>query len=273
MLIYDSHIHTKHSHDGKASVEEIVKSASDLGLSGVTITDHFDCERYSSKDDFKHIYKSLEDIEKASKKSEIDVLKGVEIGDWVYSKEFGDYCIKTCDFDFILASIHSASTGKRVIDGFDGYKCFLNTTPEEDVRFVDFYYENLKNTAQYADFDSLAHLTYPLRYLNGMCQRNFSLENYIKEIEEILKTIIAREKAIEINTSGLKNNFNDTMPHKEIIKLYYDMGGRLITIGSDAHLACHIATGFDETYEVLKKIGFENYYIYKSRKPVPISIL
>ena len=65
MLIYDSHIHSKHSHDGKASVEEIVKSASDLGLSGVTITDHFDCERYSSKDDFKHIYKSLEDIEKA----------------------------------------------------------------------------------------------------------------------------------------------------------------------------------------------------------------
>ena len=124
MLIYDSHIHSEHSHDGKSSIEEIANTAIDLGLSGITVTDHFDCERYSSKNDFKHIYESLNDIENVSKKCEIEILKGVEIGDWVYSREYGDYCIKTCNFDFILASIHSTSTGKRVIDGFDGYKSF-----------------------------------------------------------------------------------------------------------------------------------------------------
>lgn len=273
MNTYDSHMHSENSHDGRFSVDEIAETAIDMGLKGITVTDHFDCELYKCKNDFMHIYKSCADIEKASEKYELEIYKGAEIGDWMYAKENGNYCIRTCNFDFILASLHSSSTGRRAVNGFKSYKSFLVTNYEDDIRFLDLFFKNLKYTVLNADYDAVAHLTYPLRYLNGMCNKNMTLDNYEKDIEDILKIIIEREKALEINTSGFKNSLNDTMPYEKIIRQYYDMGGRLITVGSDAHKPEHIALGFDKTFKMLKNIGFENYYIYKSRKPVPVSIL
>lgn len=272
MKIYDTHLHSENSHDGKFSVLDIAKTAVEKGLSGITVTDHFDSEEYNSKDDFKHIYKSLEDIKNAQGKYDLEITSGIELGDWMYAKEFGNLCLETCEFDFVLASLHSRATGRRAVKGFKNFKSFANTTFEEDVAFLDLFFKNLKYTAENADYDAIAHLTYPLRYINGMAGKNITLADYESNIEEILKIVIKREKAIEINTSGLKNALNDTMPYESIIKKYYDMGGRLITLGSDAHTPKNLALGFDKVIKMLKDIGFENYHMYKSRKPVPISI-
>jgi len=273
MDIYDSHIHSNNSFDAKNSVEELAKTAMVMGLCGITITDHFSSDSYKTKDDFKHIYKSCEDVQKANEKYNIDVYKGVEIGDWMYNKILADHCIETCNFDFILASLHSTAVGSRIINGFINFESFKNTSYDEDILFLDVFFENLKYTAENSDYDAIAHLTYPLRYLNGMCNKNMTLEAYERDIEDILEIVISKEKAIEINTSGFKNAFNDTMPYRELIKKYYDMGGRLITMGSDSHTTEHIAIGFDKTFEMLKEIGFKEYYFYKERKPVPVSIL
>lgn len=273
MKIYDSHLHTEHSHDGKFSIDELAKAAIKKGLKGITITDHFDSDIYETEEDFKHIYKSLDDIKNAIGKYELEIYKGVELGDWMFNPGNGNHCIETCDFDFILASIHSKAQGRRIIEGFEGYKSFLDTTYEEDKLFIKEYYKSLKYTAENADYDAIAHFSYPLRYLNGMCNKNMNLNDSKKDIEDILEILISKEKALEINTSGFKSSFNDTMPYKEIIQKYYDMGGRMITMGSDSHTTEHIAIGFDKTFEMLKEIGFKEYYFYKERKPVPVSII
>lgn len=243
-----------------------------LGLAGITVTDHLDCEKCVSETDFGHILKSMEDIDRASAASDngFEILKGVEIADWIYNKKPAERCIEKCGFDFILASVHSASTGKRVTESFKSFKSFYTTTPDEDKRFMQLYVENLKYTAANADYDALAHLSYPLRYLNGMCKKNFSLDNYMSGFEDILKTVIKRGKAIEINTSGLAGDWHTTMPDIGLLKLYRSLGGHLITIGSDAHTAQRIGFGFGEAVEILKKAGFKACHVYKKRKPVAL---
>lgn len=275
MKIYDSHIHSENSHDGRDTVVSIAESACGMGLTGITITDHFDCEKYSCRADFEHIYKSMRDIESAKVlfDGKLEIFKGAEIGDWMYRKETGDTFLKTGNPDFILASLHSAATGSRCIPGFSGYRDFAKTSYQQDCDFLDYYYDSMVYTAENADFDSLAHLTYPLRYMNGMCKKNMSLDNQQDKIIHILKTLISREKALEINTSGLKGDWLvTTMPSEDILKIYRSLGGELITVGSDSHTADGIALGFEKTFDMLRSVGFDKYYHYKNRLPVSVSL-
>lgn len=274
MKIYDCHMHSENSHDGKTPVEQLCRHAAELNISGITVTDHFDCEKYKSTYDCKHIIRSKEDIKKAKKlfENNLEVYTGVEIADRIYNERMGKYCIDTGGFDFVLASLHSTSTGKRIKTDFTSFKSFALTTPEEDKAFLDLYYKNLVRTAENDDFDSMAHLTYPLRYLNGSYGKNITLDDYAECFEKIFHVLIYREKSLEINTSGLKTDWHMTMPSEKLLKTYYSLGGRLITIGSDAHRPEHMCCGFDYAFDMLRKIGFEHYYYYKKRKPVPVSL-
>ena len=86
-------------------------------------------------------------------------------------------------------------------------------------------------------------------------------------IDSILKKIIDRGKALEINTAGLKYGLGFAHPKKEILERYKELGGELITVGSDAHIADHLAYDFETVCEQLKDLGFKYYFIYKNRKP------
>lgn len=274
MKIYDTHIHSENSHDGKVPVELLCSHAADMNLSGITITDHFDCEKYRSKDDCKHILKSISDIAEAKKafSDKLEVLTGVEIADGIYNEAMRKYCLTTGDFDFVLCSLHSTSTGRRIKKDFTSFLSFSETTRSEDKAFLDLYYKNLLITAENDDYDSLAHLSYPLRYMNGMFKKDVSLDSYENFFIKIFHALIYREKALEINTSGFKTDWCTTMPYEELIKLYYSMGGRLITVGSDAHRAEHMCCGFAPTFDMLRRIGFKHYCYYKKRKPVQVTL-
>ena len=93
------------------------------------------------------------------------------------------------------------------------------------------------------------------------------LKLFQEAITEILKQTVKKKKALEINTSAFFM-IHDFMPDKEIIKQYYDMGGRLITLGSDAHVSENASTHFDEAKAFLKKIGFTQAYYYQNRTPI-----
>ena len=106
----------------------------------------------------------------------------------------------------------------------------------------------------YAIDDVLAHLTCPLRYINGKYKRNVSSRRYEEKIIEILKYIIENAIAMEINTSGIGNGF--LMPDEWIIKKFKDMDGYLVTLGSDTHMSQNVGNGFGEVLEILKEYGF-----------------
>ena len=71
-------------------------------------------------------------------------------------------------------------------------------------------------------------------------------------IEQIFEVVIADGKGIELNTSSRAYKLKSLMPSKEILKLYHDMGGKIITIGSDAHNADRIGDCVMESQNFLK---------------------
>ncbi len=85
-------------------------------------------------------------------------------------------------------------------------------------------------------------------------------------VKKILDKIIDNNKSLEVNTAGFAYKIGHANPHEFVLKMYYEMGGRSITIGADAHSKEKIAFAFDKTEEILKEIGFNGYYIYTGRK-------
>ena len=121
---------------------------------------------------------------------------------------------------------------------------------------------------EYDDFDSLGHLDYLIRYIPPCCgEKDYVFKEYREVMDEIFKLLISKNKAMEINTAGLIKGLSCFHPKLEALKRYLELGGRLITIGSDGHSPDKIATEFAKTEELLKSCGIKGYYVYKKRQP------
>lgn len=268
MKIYDCHIHSDNSIDGKNSVDEICKLSIEKGLAAVTITDHA-LPMPEGITNYTHIEKCVEDVRIAREKykGKLLVLVGAERDDEFppeYRERFYDF-----DLDCILGSAHSKPTFSNHFAEY-GYvdikDCSVKASKELISQVVKKYYFRLANLAYFADVDVITHLTFLFRYINGYNKRGLEIEPFYPEIDNVLKGVIETKKALEINTSGKAISWNQFMPNAEILKRYYDMGGRIITLGSDAHKKENIATAFDEAAKMLKEIGFTHGSYFVKRK-------
>lgn len=272
MEIYDCHVHTTYSFDGKATIGEQCDRAISLGLRAITVTDHTTpvpkgyayCE---------NIRKSVEAANR--KKEELEgtllVLSGMELGDPLTCgderyKPF--YDIK--GVDCILGSVHSGPIFKTYFPnnpyGSDLRRSVATADMDFLKRFVERYYTEVLKLVEKADVDVITHLTFPLRYINGQANRGFDITEFDALIDEVLKAIIKTGKTLEVNTSGYAG-WGEFMPNSEILKRYFALGGRHISLGSDAHRAAHLSVGIPEAMELLKKIGFTHgsYFVNRER--------
>lgn len=269
-ITVDTHMHSEFSGDSTAPMEDMVKSAIDKGLTHICFTEHFDKdyldENGNPTDLFNlnadsYLYDLLTMREQYAGK--IRILFGVEVGVQPHLKRDLTLFVNEHDYDFVLSSTH-------VVDGKDPYyPAFAAAFPKE-VRMKVYLEEVRKNLDAFKIFDSLAHLDYACRYFEGGAEYNLS--EVEGTIEEILKFLIKYEKSLEINTGAFRHGLPTMNPRTDILKMYHEMGGELITIGSDAHKPQDIAYGFDKATDILKSIGFENYYIYERRTPIDFRI-
>lgn len=271
--VSDSHCHSNCSFDGKDSVDNMCKRAAEIGLYAITITDHCEANGYreplnSEFGDFsKLIPRSIEQMKAAQEKykKEIHLFRGIELGQPLQDVESTKAALSLDDFDFVLASVHN------VKDEQDFY--WLNYTEEFAHEILQRYFDELLQTARWNKFDSLAHITYPLRYILGEQNININLQkSFSEQIDEILKTVIYNQKAIEVNTSGLRQKLGETLPNKEIIKRYQSLGGKYITVGSDAHNCADLGKGLKEALQLVQSCGFSKYTIYSKHEPMEIEI-
>ena len=131
-----------------------------------------------------------------------------------------------------------------------------------------YYTDMLAALKEYDNFDSLGHLDYLIRYIPPYCgNKDYAFKEYREIIDEILRLLIHKGKALEINTAGLIKELPCFHPKLEVLKHYLGLGGELITIGSDGHSPDKIATEFGKTEELLESLGIRGYYVYKNRKP------
>ena len=166
----------------------------------------------------------------------------------------------------------------------DGFKRSIhNLENMEDFFFLDYkdydvyellqkYFENIYKLCEWNQFDSLAHLTYPLRYITGKHKIEVDLSRFNDIIDEILLLIVKNEKALEINTSGYFNEMKDILPNASIVKRFKELGGKYLTIGSDSHYCDKIGMGIEQGMDAALKCGFSHITVYNNRQPELIEI-
>lgn len=277
--MFDSHIHSENSPDSKQTLDEICLAAIEKGVKGVAITDHAHMSHahkrfFGDFDVVKNIQNSINDACAAREKykDKLKVFTGVEIGEYMHDPKTSEKVLKLTDYDIIIGSVHYVDAAKWEL-AYSKIKYDENVSDEEIFDYMELYFKEVSQMIDNVDFDVLAHLTCPARYINSRDKRNYDFSVHNNTIDEILKKIVNMDIALEINTYGIKAHGFKLCHEDYTIRKYYDMGGRKITLGSDAHRPVRIADGFAETMKFLKEIGFEHYCYYEKRKAKNIKLI
>jgi histidinol-phosphatase (PHP family) len=173
--------------------------------------------------------------------------------------------LSSCDFDFILGSLHNLA-------GMEDFY-FLNYDDQNVNELLSRYFDEMLEMVRWNGFDSLAHLTYPYRYIVGDHGIPAQLyPDYGERVDEILRLLAQNHKALELNTSGLRQKLGQTLPPIEVLRRFRQMGGEYVTIGSDAHRWGDIGSGVETGLALLSQAGFDRFTIYVGREPVLLPI-
>lgn len=260
-MLWDTHIHSDFSHDGKASMEEMINAAKRRKLSGICFTEHLDIKSIENGVDFPlALNRYMETCCKLSAMEKFPVRMGIEFS---IMPELAPYLQQLADanaFDFIIGSCHHVERSILETEGIEPAKA-------EEQMYTEHFCTMLEAIKNVDSFDVCGHIDYVVRYGPNQ-NRYYSYEKYADIIDEILQTLIMRGKGIEINTSGFRYGLGQSHPNEAILKRYKELGGEIITIGSDGHAPEQIAYAFEKVPDILQKAGFKYFTVFKERKPI-----
>lgn len=263
MYTIDYHIHTKRSFDSESEPLQIIEAARKKNINEICFTDHCDLNYFHVQDYPPEII--YNDYRQAAKDlpEDIKVRFGIEIGQQTEYAEKSAEILSFPHFDFVIGSYHC----------MEGFKDFfeIEFSDYNPRMLIEIYFERLIYYVQKSDFNVLGHLTYPFRYAK---QRScdIKIDSFMYETELVFKKLIHCGKGIEINTSGLRGALQETMPPLRIAKLYRDLGGEIITVGSDAHTPGDVGAGCRQTVELLREAGFKYITTFEQRKAIQIPL-
>ncbi|SHJ10643.1 histidinol-phosphatase HisJ family protein [Parasporobacterium paucivorans] len=265
MYLFDYHMHSDHSTDGQDSIMKMSTAAAGKGLREIAISDHFEPtlgnEAYPSYDAEKYFREIKEANEMFGQK--IKIKTAVELGQPHVFPEYSLSLIENHNYDYVIASAHKMSDNTDFGD--------LVYSRENLDDNCGKYLTELENLAGWNKFDCIGHLDLVKRYASRY-NIEAKLIHYREKLENILKTLIENGKGIEINTSGLRQSAKECMPGYDILRFYKELGGEIITLGSDAHNHFDVGAGIADAVELLRTAGFEYMTVYEKRKPEMIRI-
>ncbi len=257
--MFDFHLHSKISFDSNEEPIEILKAAEERGLSEICFTDHYD---FANEKDGHHDLFDLEDYSAAYdgiKSGRVKIRRGVEFGMTDWNKAELCELLKKRDFDFVIGSVHFAG-------GYDPYF-------KEYWEGIGFYeavskYMNavLECVKVHDDFDVLGHLTYVCKSEHNPTHSAVKYKDICDISDEILKILIDKGKGMEVNTSGVDRT-GDFLPSVDFLKRFRELGGEIITIGSDSHDRARVG---QYTKEAIDMIATVSPYVctFEKRKPI-----
>lgn len=280
----DYHIHTEFSDDSREPMENQVRRAIELGLDEICFTDHVDYGIKKDWDEGEIEWRGGDGVNYDD--GQMDPLANVDYpayfdkirlmrskyGDRIRIKQGLEFGIQTItipqyerlweryreELDFVLLSIHQVDNKEFWNQAFQSGK--------SQKEYNEAYYKEIFDVMrQFKNYSVLAHLDLIVRYdKNGV----YPFREVRDLVAEILKTAIADGKGIELNTSSWHYGLADTQPSRDILRLYKDLGGRIITIGSDGHTTRWLGDHIREAQEILKEIGFTEICTFDRMRPV-----
>ncbi len=240
--LVDVHVHSTFSHDGVDDPQTLYQQAKDLGLGGICLTEHGDYKpqlEHAGYFSYDHFNSTLQEIKNARSDDTPLLLRGLEFSEpHIYPREFSR--LNQLDLDMVTGAVHW-------IEGiFIGKDRLLDKLSE--VEFYNRYYDKVMAMVEFGGFDVLSHLHFPARYHGS--------GSYIQEkLTNILQLIIEKDIVLEINTAVTeKNTSGYYLPEKEVLKLYKQLGGKKVVLGSDAHTREEIAQSFPRVRKLIAEL-------------------
>jgi histidinol-phosphatase (PHP family) len=257
----DYHTHTSYSGDSEAPMQDMARRAVEMNLKQLVFTDHVDYD-YADLNfeqiDFQAYSQEFAEL-KRKYRGQIDLLMGVEIGYQPHVVDRIRDLLKSHPFEFVICSTHMADN----LDFYTG--AFFEGKTSRNA--YERYFQNvLQGIQELDDFDVYGHLDFIVRYGDYQVKQ-LHYRDYSDIVDEILKCLIYAGKGIEVNTSGFRYGLEQLHPQTEILKRYRQLGGEIVTIGSDAHYPQDICFEFQQAYETLIGLGYRYMTVYKERKP------
>jgi len=266
-MLADMHVHTEFSGDCSAKMDNMAQKAISLGIPMITITDHIDWDfpepEFIFDIDMEGYQAAIKETQERYK-GVLDIRMGVELGMQPHLVARYQEYLRQYPFDFVIASVH-------LLQNRDPYyqHAFEGLTDTQAYRmYFEAYLENIRC---FHDFDALGHLDYVVRYGREK-EKSYRCSDYWDILDEILKNLVAYDKALEINAAGFRKNLGFPNPHGDIIKRFRELGGEKVTVGCDAHKPTHIGKGLKQTEDLLLDCGFQYYTQYKLREPEFVKI-
>ncbi len=258
----DSHTHSRCSFDGRDSVALLARQAVQTGLYALTVTDHCECNEYFDKNVRDDIASSVKEtsLVRLSLPGQIRIRTGIELGQPTQDEAAARDALSLARYDFVLGSLHN-------LRGEEDFYFLRYNSEAEAIKLFDRYLDEMYELVQQNLFDSLAHLDYPLRYMTGEAGIKISDSMFSEKTDAILELLAKNGKALEVNTSGLRQKIGRTLPGRHILRRFYELGGRLVTVGSDAHRWGDVGAGIEDAFSLLLECGFTSFAVYENRVP------
>jgi histidinol-phosphatase (PHP family) len=269
-MFADYHVHTHYSEDSEYQMEQVVLDAIEKGLNEICFTDHVDYgivpeneviidgEKFNGK--WQDYFQEIEHL-KVKYQDQITIKSGMELGLQRHTIQQNNELVKQWDMDFAILSIHGIDNKE-----FFSYEFQEGKTQEEwNLAYYDELYEVMKNFDHYS---VLGHVDLIKRYDSLQGHPDFAFEKTKPIMTKILKHVIENGKGIELNASSFRYGMKDLMPARNILKLYRELGGTIITLGSDSHQFEHLTAYLEECRQELKKIGYTHFCTFDKMKPI-----
>jgi len=196
--------------------------------------------------------------------NQIEILFGIELGLQPHLGQRYADLLASWPFDFVIGSSH-------VVDGMDPYYPSFFEGRDESACYQKYFESIVENVKVYSGMDVYGHIDYIVRYGPNK-DKHYSYSKYKEVLDEALRLIVAKGIGLELNTSGYKYGLEYPNPHPDILRRYRELGGEIITLGSDGHRPEHIAYDFYKVKNILKDCGFRYYTVFRQRKPEFVKI-
>lgn len=256
--MFDFHIHSQVSFDGRDTGINMANAAVKAGLKEICFTDHMD---YDPLNPANKLHFGLADYNKEYAELEISGLTirhGFEFGMLPDNREQFQKDITLRNWDFVIGSVH-------FVDNLDVYFSEYWEGKTSYYAILRSFEDTLACVKNHDDFDVLGHLTYL-----GKCDANpekkpILYEAYREVADEIMKILVQKGKGMEINTSGM-DRCGVYLPDASYLRRFKELGGEIVTVGSDAHHSDRVGQCCREACKTAQEI-FGYVCTFAQRKP------
>ncbi len=284
----DYHVHTEFSYDCHASMREQCLAAIHNHIEQIAFTEHEENNPKEEQPFSFHPSAYMAELARCRQEfgTQLTIRAGIEISEPHRYAEATERVLAQYDWDYVLGSLHWLSPDINVIS-----ETFFELTADWHDSFRA-YFRETQVLAQRGDFDALAHLDYPVRYLlrYGPARRSvkmsditekpdiftdhasYDIGDFEAEVRPVLQALIDRGKGLEINTGSLRQHLPSTCPPQVVVEWYRQMGGQYLTVGSDSHRTSNVGDDIDIAIQMARAAGFTHLALYEHRFPILVPI-